>query len=256
MCPNDETQGVAKEGAFPPTHWTKLDRIKGAASSERRDLYDFLIRRYWKPVYCFVCRSGRNAQQAEELAADFFAFCFQKNLFAKADRSRGRFRSFLVTTLKNFIANEQRKADAGIRRPKHGFVSIHDLATSEGWHLQLADTETPEDAFIRIWIQELLLHALEALKQECQETGKAVHYEILLARIVRPILEGSEPVSYQELAKQHGLTEKEASTRCTTARRAFERVLRAEIRLYAFSEEEVAAEIRDIFHFVSGSSPA
>ena len=101
--------------------------------------------------------------------------------------------------------------------------------------------------------RELLLRALEAVKMGYQASGMDTHYEILVARIVRPILEGSEPVPFRELANKHGLTEKEAANRLLTARRAFQRLLRAEISLYASSEEEVTSEIKDIFRFLSGS---
>lgn len=258
MKPSSAAQSDAgrtntQTGVFPGTIWPELDRIKGAASAERQDLYNLLIQRYWKPVYCFVLYSGYGEQHTKELVADFFANCFVKNVFAEADRRKGRFRSFLLTSLKNFIANERRHDGAIKRNPPGGFLNIDDLATSEGWPVQLADTKNPEDAFDRAWWRELLLRALEALKKGYQASGMDTHYEILVARIVRPILEGSEPVPFRELANKHGLTEKEAANRLLTARRAFQRLLRAEISLYASSEEEVTSEIKDIFRFLSGS---
>lgn len=240
-------------GAFPATIWAELDRLKGAASTVQQDVYDSLIRRYWKPVYRFILCKGYGEQKGEELVEDFFAFCFQENVFAKADPARGRFRNFLLKSLQNFVANEERRAGAIKRNPPGGLVSIHDLATSQDWPRQLADTKKPEEEFDETWFRELLVCALEALKQNCLASRMDVHYEILMARVGRPLLEGSEPVSYKQLAKKYGLTEKGASNFCITARKALRRALDAEIRLYASSEEEVEAEIREIFQFVSRS---
>jgi hypothetical protein len=172
-------------------------------------------------------------------------------LFAEAREEKGRFRNFLLTCLNRFLANKHRAEEAKIRHPEGGFVSIHDLANSEGFVFEPVERETPEVIFHRIWVINLIQRVLRLLEQECQSTGKIKHHELFRHWIVLPILEGLEPPSLNVLAEKVGLPAKQASACIITARRAFQRLLRQEIRLYASTEAEVAAEIQDLFYFVA-----
>jgi DNA-directed RNA polymerase specialized sigma24 family protein len=242
-----------ENGVLPRTHWSKVFAAVGGATADRREASDFLIRRYWKPAFCFIRRCGHGEEEAKDLVQEFFTVCLQNEFFAKADPARGRFRNLLLSSLSNFLHNLHRAEHAQKRQPEGGFVSVHDLATSEGFIFQPVDRETPEAVFHRIWVRELIRRVLFLLENECQATGKLEHYEIFRQRIVRPALEGAEPPSLRNLAQQLGLSEKQAANCLLTARRAYQRLLREEIRLFAGSDEEVAAEIQDLFHFLSSS---
>ena len=247
-----ESNAGENPGVFPLTQWSKLVDLRENTGEERRAILDFLIRRYWKPVYCFVRRSGSDDEQAKDLVQEFFMVAIAKDLFSKADPERGRFRNFLLTSLKHFLANARREAFAKKRHPEEGFVSIHELSTQEGGPvIVLKNTETPDELFHRSWLRELVLCVLKTLETECLATDKRTHFELLRLRIIKPILEGAEAPSYQWLAKQFDLTEKEAAARVVTARRAYHRLLREEIRLYAASEKEVGEEIQDIWRFMA-----
>lgn len=240
---------------FPETHWTMLAAAKGDVSTERQAALSFLAGRYWKPVYCFVRRTGVEDERAKDLTQEFFAAALGTELFAKADPARGRFRSFVLTALKNFLANAYRAEQALKRRPQSGFVSIHELADSEGFHYEppeLAQRETPDVVFHRTWLSGLIRRVLHSLELECRATRKENHFELFRQRIVLPALEGGQPLSLRDLGQSLGISEKEASNCLITARRAYQRLLRAEIRLYAATDEEVAEEIEDLFRFLSG----
>lgn len=241
------TQG---HGNFPLTAWSKLLAAKDATGTVQRDLFNFLIQRYWKPVYYYVRRRGYDETHAEDLVQDFFLLCVRKNLFAQADPNRGRFRNFLLGSLNHFLANAARDAAAKKRRPEAGFVAIHELASAEG-HGVIADYETPDAAFEHAWISDLLTRVLKTFEEECRATRKEAHLELFRRRIVEPALEGATPPPLTELAQNLGITEKEAGNRLVTARRAYQRLLREEVRLYAASDEEVAAEVADLFHFLA-----
>jgi hypothetical protein len=113
------------------------------------------------------------------------------------------------------------------------------------------DTRTPDEAFHRNWLRELVLRVLRALELECQATGKELHFDLFRQRIIAPILEGAEAPSLRDLAIRHDLTDKHVADRVITARRAYQRLLREEIRLYAANDEEVAAEIQDLWRFMA-----
>jgi RNA polymerase sigma factor (sigma-70 family) len=236
---------------FPPTHWSRLAGVRGDVSAERREALSYLAERYWKPVYCYVRRRGYESAEAEELVQEFFLTAFAKDLFAKADPARGRFRNFLLKSLQHFLANEWRNAHAGKRKPTEGFVSIHELATDAGPVVVPKDTRTPEDAFHEAWLCELVLRVLRTLEQEYLADGKQIHIELLRQRVIAPILEGAEAPSLRELADRYSLSVKDVENRVITARRAYQRLLRDEIRMYASSDEEVAAELQDLWHSLS-----
>lgn len=246
-----DTERGNSPGAFPATLWSKLIALRDGDDEGRRTILDFLIRRYWKPVYFFVRRLGYDDEQAKDLVQDFFTAAFAKNLFAKADPDRGRFRNLLLKSLQHFLGNARRHERAEIRRPPGGFVTIHELSTEGGPVFIPKDTETPEEVFHRTWLRELILRVLNILEAECRATGKTTHFDLLRLRIIEPILEGAEAPSLRTLAEQFGLPEKAVHNQIITARRAYHRLLREEIRLYARNDEEVAGEIQDLWRFMA-----
>lgn len=219
-------------------------------TDEHLNALNFLAERYWKPVFYFVRSRTRDNHEAEDLVQEFFTSWIQKGLFGRADPSRGRFRDFLLTSLKNFLINKNREKKGTIKNPRGGFVSIHKLASDEEAHYEPSERETPESLFLRGWIKELLFTVLEILEKEYQARGKEEHYEIFRKRIIEPALEGSPPPPMSELAQKFNLTEKQAANHLLTTRRAYQRLLRVQIRTYATSEEEVSAEVQDLFTFL------
>jgi len=240
------------QNSFPHTHWSRLAAVKGDVSAERREALNYLAERYWKPLFCYARRRGYEVAEAEDLVQGFFVSAFATDLFAKADPARGRFRNFLLKSLQHFLAKEWRDARAQKRRPAEGFVSIRELASESGTVVVPKNTETPEDAFNQAWLRELVLRVLQTLEQEYLASGKQIHLELLRQRVIAPILEGAEVPSLRELADRYALSVKDVENRVITARRAYQRLLRDEIRLYASSDEEVAAEIQDLWRFLSG----
>ena len=250
MLPNDTEMGGSRR-SFPTTHWSMLAAVRGEMTEGHRAVLNLLIERYWKPVYCYVRRRGHGNEDAKDLVQEFFTSWLHRDLFGQANPSRGRFRSFLLSCLNNFLSNARRAAHAARRRPEKGFVSVHQLATDNRAAMEPVEQDTPEAAFQRAWAEELILRVLKRLERECSETAKADHYELFRQRIIRPALEGCQAPPMVELAKGLGLTEKQAANHLVTARRAYQRLLREEIRAFASSEEDVAAEVQDLFTFLA-----
>lgn len=164
----------------------------------------------------------------------------------------GRQRSGAVPVLasvesQEFLSNAARANRAKRRMPSKGFVSIEELAEVPGPLVEPFHGETPEALFNRAWAVTLVTRMLRQMESDARETGKTVHFDIFKHRIVLPLLDGAEATAMRELAERHGLDEKQAANALLTARRAYQRLLRDEIRLYARSEDEVSAEVRDIF---------
>lgn len=232
---------------FPTTHWSMLEAVRGSMTAQQRETLNFLILRYWKPVYVYIRQRGYESE-AEDLTQDFFLHSLARELFGRADRARGRFRTFLLACLNNFLSDieDYRRR----RRPAEGIVSIHELALKDKLTFELSDDETPETLFCRSWVYELLIRVFRVLEQEFKASGKEIHCELFRRRVFEPALWGSPP-PLDALAAEAGLTTRQASNRMVTALRAFQRLLREEIRIYAVSEDEVTSEIHDLFRGVA-----
>jgi RNA polymerase sigma factor (sigma-70 family) len=223
---------------FPSTHWSLLDRVKGDMSPEQRAVLDVLIRRYRQPVYAYLRRRGAAREDAEDLVQQFFSNWLARGLFGRADRARGRFRDFLLTSLRNFVANEARRMHALRRRPEGGFT-----AEDPDDH---AGADSPAANLGRAHTAAIVREVLAELEAECERTGKAAHYEVFKARIVLPSLEGAVPIPLRDLGARLGLSQKQAANCLLTARRAYRRLLEAKISEYAASPEDAVAELNDL----------
>lgn len=226
--------------SFVTTNWNAI----------QDNALSYIIECYWGPVFYYILRKGHGDAEAEDLTQEFFTDCLRTNRFSKADPARGRFRAFLLSSLDNFLANVHRAAKAQKRCPPGGIVSIEAMADTESPHYEPSEKETPAAAFNRAWARELIVRVLGALEEECRTKEKQDYFEAFRLCIIEPALDGTTPPPRSELATKYRTTEKEASNRLITTRRAYQRLLRAEIKKYAASGEEVDAEIRDLITFL------
>jgi DNA-directed RNA polymerase specialized sigma24 family protein len=237
--------------AFPQTDWIRLAALREGRTEEKQRVLGELFVRYREPVLAFLRGRGHRAEPAEDLVQGFFLHAIEHRLFEKADMARGRFRNLMLTALQHYAAKTHRAEQAQLRHPAGGFASGDVADLPEG--VLPADPATPARAFLRSWAETVVRRVLAALQAEYAGPDRRVHYEIFHRLLIAPILEGSAAPAQRDLAKALGLAEKEVANRLVTARRAYQRLLREEIRQYAASEEEVAEEIQDIFRFFSGS---
>lgn len=234
-------------GAFPTTDWGLLVDIRGGSPAKKQAALEILARRYWKPVFRFLQFSGKEEESAKDLTQAFFAEWIETNSFAKADEQKGRFRSFMLASLKRFAANEYRADQALKRRPAAGLLSLDELMDDPEIAFEPADIRTPDMAFDRAWAAEVVGRVLSHLEMECRNKGQEAHFDIFSKRLIQPILHGVEAPAMAELAAGHGLTEKQGGNLLETAKRAYRRLLKEEVRLYAASDSEVSEEVRELF---------
>jgi len=213
-------------------------------TSEQREVLDCLLERYWKPVYAYVCQQGYS-EQAADLTQGFFVHWCEKDLFGRADQARGRFRDYLKKCLSNFLKDAYRRRQAAA--PPVGIVSIDQLMPEDGVAFEPAENETPEAIFDRMWVREVLLRVWNMLQEEFAASGMQIHSELFRRRVLDPILNDDDLPPMQELADEFNLPRKDASNRLVTARRAFQRLLREELGIYACTDDELASEMRELF---------
>jgi len=236
--------------SFPTTQWSLVLAAGGSRNSESRHALDVLCRLYWPPVYSFVRSSGHDAQAALDLTQGFFARLLEKGDLKQADRARGRFRSFLLASVKHFVANEWDRSRARRRGGGKTFVSLDIEGAEAKYGLSLALPQTPETIYEKQWALALLDHALNRLEGEMARSKHARHFPRL-----KPFLtaEGGD-ASYRDLARELGSSEPSIKVVIHRLRRRFGALLREEVArtLDAPSPADVDDEIRYLFS-VTGS---
>ena len=226
--------------AFRTTAWTLILAAAGESTEDSTQALERLCQIYWKPVYAFIRRHGYNPDEAQDLCQAFFAALLEKKSLAAADKERGKFRSFLLTAVKHFLANEWDRAHALKRGGGKVALSL-DLKETEGWYVPAAvESATPETLFERRWALSLLEHVVTKLRSEFTVTGRTAQFEVLSA-FLNP---ESDTVSYEEAAQATGLSVGALRTAVHRLRRRYRALLRAEIAETVSTPEETDDEIR------------
>jgi len=171
---------------FASTQWSMVLAAKGdGASAAMEDL----CAAYWRPLYAYVRRSGRSVEDAQDLIQSFFSRLLEKDYLQHVDPALGKFRSFLLASLKNFLANEWRREHARKRGGEAYVVSIDDMTRAEDHYAAgLAMSQTPDRVYERSWALALLERTMARLRGEFAAAGKGRVFEAL-----KPYLTGGAP---------------------------------------------------------------
>jgi RNA polymerase sigma-70 factor (ECF subfamily) len=232
---------------FPTTRWTLLDQAaRGNGDVRHRALAD-LLRLYVGPIRAFIiARRGVSPDQADDILQDFLSVKWlEQDLLSRAQRDKGRFRSYLLTALDHFISNWYRKR----RVDRPGALAIGVAADSEagGADEPAAPGGRPQDQFDLVWAQQVVQTAIERMRAECNTNGRQDVWAVFEARLLGPILGEAPPPAYAELVQRFGFqTPAQAQNLLVTAKRTFMRTLRAVILEYEGAESDVDAELRDL----------
>jgi RNA polymerase sigma-70 factor (ECF subfamily) len=244
---NDPGRGASlptRRASFPTTHIT-LIRIAGdEASPLAHDALARLCHAYWYPIYAYVRRLGYHAEEAEDLTQGFFTRVLEKRYLRDFDRSRGRFRSFLLTSLKHFIANERAAARAWKRGGRSATLSLDDvLANAEPrYRLEPHTDVTPDKLFERQWALAVLARAQDQLRDEAAGQGKTEQFERLKGMLVGEDLEDG----YRAVAAELGTTAGALKVAVHRWRQRFREILREEIAHTVSDAGDVGSELREL----------
>ncbi|MBI5387743.1 MAG: sigma-70 family RNA polymerase sigma factor [Verrucomicrobia bacterium] len=207
-----------------------------------------LCRSYWYPLYAYVRRRGHSPEEAQDLTQDFFARFLEKKYFALADPVRGRFRTFLLTALKHFLANEWKKAHREKRGSGQVALSLDAEVAEQRYAVEPVEETNPEIIYERRWAAALLEDVLESLQQECTAGDKGWQFEELKAGLWG----GSQASSYADIATRRGTTETTIKIAAHRLRQRYRELLRAEIARTVASPAEVDEELRHLIAVISG----
>ena len=232
---------------FATTHWSVVLVAGGRTSPQADEALQVLCRTYWYALYAFVRRQGYSVTDAQDLTQGFFAQFLEKKYIERADPERGRFRTFLLACLKNFLANEWDRAQTVKRGAAHKIISWDDHVAENQFTSEPATGVSPEDAFEKRWAGMLLEQVLLRLREEFVAAGKIEAFDPL-----KKFLWGADSsVSYAELSAQLGLSEGAARVAVHRFRHRYRELLRKGVADTVADPKDVDDELRHLISVIS-----
>lgn len=232
---------------FSTTNWSVVRGAAGEDSAVARDALAALCEAYWYPVYAYVRRRGHSPADAEDLTQAYFTRFLEREWVRDVRADRGRFRTFLLVSVRNFLSNERERQRATKRGGRETILSL-DHATSEGRYLlEPADPVTPETLFERAWASETVARALKRLQEEMSVAADGrERFDQLKAHITG---DESSP-AYRELAAAWKVSESTVRAAVHRLRKRFGRALRDEITATVADPADVDKELRHLLTVV------
>jgi RNA polymerase sigma-70 factor (ECF subfamily) len=238
----------AGDPQFHTTHWSLIAAAAGSEGAECSAALEELCQAYWYPVYAFIRRRGHSADDARDLAQEFFRLLLEKGYLGDADPDRGRFRAFLLTAVARFLSKEHDKAVA-LKRGGGRQPLPFELGEGESRYLREPSHEwTAERIFTRRWALTLLDRTLAALRREHETAGKVPQYEALKVFLTG---EAGTP-SLRQVALDLGMTEGAVKVAVHRLREKYRQKLRDEIAQTVATPEDVEDELRQLLAALRG----
>jgi RNA polymerase sigma-70 factor (ECF subfamily) len=236
------------QATFNTTHWSVVLAAARSDSTRARDALAKLCQTYWYPLYCYVRRRGYLAPDAQDLTQAFFAKLLAGESLATATPELGKFRSFILTAMKNFLTNEWRQGMAQKRGGGVQILSLDWAAAEERFDLEPATHSSPDKLFEKQWALTVLGDVLNKLEQEYQSEGKAE----LFAALKKTLLGVRESQPYAELATELGMSESAVKVSVHRLRKQYRKLIRDEIANTLDDPKEVDEEMRYLFQVLAG----
>jgi RNA polymerase sigma-70 factor (ECF subfamily) len=225
------------------THWSLVLAAVDADDVRGRKALARLCQVYWYPLYAFVRRQGHDPHDAQDLTQDFFTQLLEKDYLGDVDRSKGKFRSFLLTALKHFLSKEWARAKTLKRGGGRAFVPLDTLSAEDRYRREPEDNATPDRLFERRWALTLLDRVLTRLGEEYEAMGK----QTLFAHLQGCLTGDRKSLPYAEIAATMGMTEGAVKVAVHRLRQHYRGVLRDEIAQTVVDPAEIDDEIRQLF---------
>ena len=232
---------------FATTHWSVVLSAGQANSSHASESLEKLCRGYWPPLYSYVRRQGFGPEDAQDFTQAFFAKLLEKNFWARADRQKGRFRSVLLTALRQFLADERDRVRTAKRGGRFSFVSFDEQAGEPHFMEDLGPNLSGEQQFDRQWASTVLEQARNKLRHECVASGKAGLYDRV--SLVDGRNEGS--VTYAVVAQELGMSVSAIKSAVSRLRERYGELVREEVAHTVSSPAEIDAEVRHLLAVIA-----
>jgi RNA polymerase sigma factor (sigma-70 family) len=239
--------GSCQSAQFATTRWTLVLTAARREGSRSQEALASLCRTYWFPLYAYLRRRGHQREQAEDLTQAFFAHLLEKQGLSRANPEKCRFRSFLLVSLKNFVADDWRRAQA---RKRGGGKTVLPLEMGQAetrYTLEPGDDLTAEMLFERSWALTVVGRALEKLKSEYLRAERGRLFAVLKGHLTME----ADASPYAEMAVELGMTEGAVRVAVHRMRQRLRDLVRAEVADTVTTAGQLEEEIRDLFKALS-----
>ena len=227
--------------AFTTTHWSVVLEAQGQSPASQEALEN-LCRTYWRPVYSFVRRQGIRTQEAEDLTQGFFSLLLERRDFDAVRKEKGRLRSYLLTSVKHFLASEQRRAMTAKRGKGQRLIPLEELRATARIEMEPADPLSADRVYERRWALTLMEQVLRRLKDEYCTAGNVALFDSLKQML--PDEPGAQ--SRSEIALQLGMTDNALRQAFHRFRHRYQLLLREEISHTVAIASDVEDELRHL----------
>ncbi len=233
---------------FLTTHWSMIENVRQDQDPDGA-MIESLLKRYWKPVYCYLRRKGYGNEQSKDLTQGFFcSVVLDRDLVQRAERTRGRFRTFLLHALDQYVINENAKKNAHKRRPQGKMISLdsEDFLELPHW----ISEQDSQQAFNYAWMSTLLDNVMSEVEAFYMDQNKPEYWTLFSDRVIQPILKGHPPPPLPALCRQYNIkNQRKASNMLVTAKRKFQQVLIHQLRITVLDETTAHEELEEIVEF-------
>ena len=242
--------GNAHHGrAFTTTNWSVVLQAQGESPAAKEAL-EKLCRTYWWPLYGYVRRQGYSPEEAQDLTQGFFALLLERKDFDAVRREKGRLRSYLLTSLKNFLGKARRRELAVKRGEGRALVSLEELLARERADLEAANTLTAERIYERRWALSLLEQALGRLEEQYRIAGNALLFE----KLKHTLTDEPRQPSQAEIAQGMSMSESAVKQALYRLRQRYRLLVREEIAHTVAVPGDVEDELQHFIHVLQTQS--
>jgi len=240
--PIDGGPGPRRTSPMFETDWD-LVSLAGQPGEPGARARERVTRRYWPAIYAYVRASVNDPEEAADLTQGFICdVVLGRRLLERAESGQGRFRSLLLTSVRNYLVERHRARTAAKRHPAGGSVT-----SMVGSEFPDVDGRAPELAYQREWAATIVRRVLRELEERCRRDGLDAHWAVFERRVARPILHGDGPAPYELLLDRLGLADRaQAANMMITVKRRFATMLRDEVAATMDDPERVDEELEDM----------
>jgi len=240
------------DGRFHTTCWTMIVNSQLSTDEQNMLVINDLLGKYWKPVYCYLRRKGYNNEPAKDMTQGFFQeIVLGRELIKQADKTRGKFRTFLLSALDRYIIDLHRYNTRAKRKPMGHIFHLDDLDLTEE-SLAIPDI-TAEEGFNCALVSQLLDEVITDAQDECERTAKEKHWLVFAEKVLNPILYNTKAPSLAEICQKCGIeNEIRASSMITTVKRRLRKHLQLHLQRIVGEDTVVEEEIAEILKKFTG----
>jgi RNA polymerase sigma-70 factor (ECF subfamily) len=229
------------------TQWSQVLAARDGSSTEAHRALEELCVAYWQPLYAFLRRLGCDPEEARDLTQAYFAELLEKDFLADVDADKGRFRSFLFTSMRHFLFHERDRSKALKRGGGTTVLSLDVDAAEHAYSREPIEELTPEDVFERRWALTVIYRGASRLQQQAAAAGKEQQFEQLKGYLTD---EGSD-ATYREAARALDMTEGAVKVAVHRLRKRFGQCLRAELAETVADSADIDAELKHLLTVTS-----